>query len=221
MKIWNRFSMKIWTPTYHTTITTHLHAIVHIQAIYENENSNDIYPYTSLKNVTFIFMATSVIEWFLQLCAGGNIVTNEVLTEVQLLLVENFNQYPVVWTWNTVRYDNFWKPERANNILWKENWKWMVEMNCLFEFSKDNLIFQLVCFCLFVITKNDRNNKQTWNSSHRKSSIKFTGFGCFVNKWVQQVQHNKKTFFVNVKIFILYISHFRDHFINSFRLYSI
>lgn len=31
-------------------------------------------------------------------------------SEVRLLLVENFNQYPAMWTWNTVRVGNFWRP---------------------------------------------------------------------------------------------------------------
>ena len=46
---------------------------------------------------------------------SGDILTNDRIGEVELLLVENYSQYPAWRTWNTVHQGNIWKapPELA------------------------------------------------------------------------------------------------------------
>ena len=47
---------------------------------------------------------------------SGNIVNNEGHTELRLLLVENFNQYPDLLAWNIAGNVNFCRLSRAPSI---------------------------------------------------------------------------------------------------------
>ena len=51
---------------------------------------------------------------------SGNIVNNEGHTELRLLLVENFNQYPDLLAWNIAGNVNFWRFFRAISLERKQ-----------------------------------------------------------------------------------------------------
>ena len=87
-------------------------------------------------------------------------------TELRLLLVENFNQYPAMTTWNTVGYGNFWRFERTTSRsikLKKKKWE---------NSSKKR----------FLCWKRHQNRFGKWRT-HSQSKSLLTGHAMKLKEW--------------------------------------